>query len=173
MKKLLLILLLSSLFSITANAIEKSIPAGTIIKTRIAETIDSRVRNNGYQFRVTLDSDITLDGKTVINSGSKAQGVITQLQKSAKGLAPPSIIITLTNINIANKMVIVDSFQVAGKGKSRERQKAGKRDDDQGFVVDQQGEKISVAITVKSKGYDLILTEGTIIYFTLKAAIVL
>lgn len=167
MFKLFIFMLFTSL-SFISHATASTITAGTTIKARLAEPIDSRLRSTGYRFRLTVDSDITQHEKVLIKSGSKAQAIITQIKRSGKGLAPPTIIVALTMVNINNRAVNVTSFQTAGKGNSNERKQLGESDINENWVLDRHGEKISTAIPVISKGYDLLINEGTVIYFILK-----
>lgn len=170
MLKLFCFILLTN-FAVITHATESEISAGTTIKTRLAEQIDSRMRSSGYRFRLTIDSDIEKNGRVVIKSGSKAQATITNITKSGKGLAPASIIVTLTTLNMKNRQINVESFQTAGKGTSNERQEVGYIDEYESVVFGRQGEQITAAIPVITRGYDILLAEGTVIYFILKEPI--
>ncbi|GLS90874.1 hypothetical protein GCM10007916_19410 [Psychromonas marina] len=172
MLKLLTLILLMSI-SFISYAAEATITAGTTIKTRLAEPIDSRVRSTGYRFRITVDSDIERQGKVIIKAGSKAQAMITHMQKSGKGLAPPAIVVALATLTINNRRINVESFQTAGKGTSSERKEIGEIDENENLVIGKRGEQITTTIPVITKGYDLMLNEGTVIYFILKEPIVL
>lgn len=167
MLKLLCFIILASI-AVTSHATESTITAGTSIKARLAEPIDSRMRRSGYQFRLTVDSDIERNGRVIIKSGSKARAVIIDIQKSGKGLAPASIIVALSRLNINNRQVNVESFQTAGKGTSSERREIGTIDINENVVIGKQGEQITAAIPVITRGYDIQIAEGTVIYFILK-----
>ena len=78
---------------------------------------------------------------------------------------------TLTTLNINNRQINVESFQTAGKGTSRERKEIGYIDEYENVVLGRQGEQITAAIPVITRGYDILLAEGTVIYFILKTPI--
>lgn len=168
-----LLLLLLPLISAPSFSAENSIAAGTTIKVRMAESIDSRVRKAGYRFKVTVDSDISNTGRVVIKSGSQAQAIVNQIGRSGKGQKAPEIIVTLTMLRINNRQINIETFPIAGKGTTKERKAVGVIDENENIVVGKQGEAISASIPLQTKGYDLILTEATILYFILKEPIAL
>lgn len=174
MQRALLICLFSlSLFSMPTISAENTIIAGSTIKVKMAEQIDSRVRKAGYRFNVTIAGDITRDKKVIIKSGSQAQAVINKIKKSGRGQAAPEIIVTLTALRANNRQVNIVTHPIAGKGSTNERKQVGEIDENEYVVIDQQGEKITASIPLQSKGYDFILSEGTTLYFILKEPIAL
>jgi len=172
-KRYIFVLLLSFNFIALPISANTTINAGTTIKTRMAEPIDSRVRKVGYKFKMTIDSTIEKEGKILIKSGSNAQAMITHIQKSSRTAEAPEIIITLTKVTIGNRQRDVNSFQVAGKGENNKRKEVGEIDENEHIVINQQGEKLTASIPVMTKGYNLILTQGTVVYFILKEPITL
>ncbi|PKF61701.1 hypothetical protein CW745_10295 [Psychromonas sp. psych-6C06] len=170
MYKLFLTLLLIS-FSPLSNANVAEISAGSTLKMRVAEQVDSRVRQPGYKFRITLDSDIVKEGKTLLKSGATGQAMISEIQRSGKGLDAPAIIVTLHSITINKRAIKAESFPVAGKGKSQERSTVGENRDDEEQVVSRQGQEISATIPVITRNYDISISEGNVIYFILKSPI--
>jgi len=168
-----LIVLFLNLFCSPAYSVENSITAGTTLKARMAEPIDSRVRKGGYRFKVTIEGDIKVGQKTVIKSGSKAQAIINKIQKSGRARQAPEIVVTLTAVNVNNRQTAIETFPIAGKGTTSERKKVGEVDENENLVIDKQGEKITTSIPLITKGYDIILSEGTVLYFILKEPIAL
>jgi hypothetical protein len=120
-----------------------------------------------------VDSDITVAGKVVIKSGSTAQAIINKIRKAGRSSHAPEIILTLTKLSVNNRQVNVRSFPIAGKGTTNERKEVGKIDENENIVIGKQGEKITTSIPVITKGYDIIVSEGSVIYFILKEAIFL
>ncbi len=173
MLRYLLIVLFLNLFSNSVYSVENSISAGSTIKARMAEPIDSRVRQAGYHFKVTIEGDINIDNKTVIKSGSKAQAIINKIQKSGKGKQAPEIVVSLTRLNLNNRQTAIHTFPIAGKGTKKKKKKVGEVDENENVVIGKQGKKITTSIPIITKGYDLILSEGTVLYFILKEPIAL
>ena len=110
-------------------------------------------------------------GKVVIKSGSSAQAIIKKIRKAGRGSHAPEIILTLTKLTINNRQVNVQSFPIAGKGTTNERKEVGKIDKNENVVIDKQGEKITTSIAVITKGADIIVSEGSVVYFILKEPI--
>src|SRR5688572_4188892 len=48
------------------------IPAGTILTTRLQDTVGSKVSKTGDRFEVTVSKAVVMDGKTVIPAGAVA-----------------------------------------------------------------------------------------------------
>lgn len=170
MRKLFIFIVLSNLIFFS-YATEAAISVGTTIKTRTADPIDSSVRKAGYEFRLTIENDIKVKGKAVIKSGSKARAIITKIKPSGKGLDEAMMILTLVSIKVNNRTRNVQSFPIAGKAKSNKRSIVGNNNIDNNAVVDNNGGKITADIPVKTKGYDIILPEGSVLYFILKEPI--
>ena len=172
-----LLILFLSLFSIPSYSIEytpkNSIVAGTTLKIRLAEPIDSRIRKVGYRVKVTVDSDIKVAGKVVIKSGSKAQAMITEIHKVGRNSRAAEIILILTKVNINNRQVSIHSFPIAGKGTTNERKEVGNIDENENIVISKQGEKITTSISIITKDYDITVAEGSVVYFILKEPIFL
>ena len=150
---------------------ENSITAGTTLKVKMAEPIDSRVRKAGYRFKVTIATDIKKDQQVIIKSGSQAQAIINKIKKSARGQDAPEIVITLIALKANNRQVTVETLPLAGKGTTNERKELGQIDENEDVVIGKQGQKISASIPLQTKGYDFTLSEGTTLYFILKEPI--
>jgi hypothetical protein len=61
-----------------------SITAGTTLKVRMAEAINSRVRKPGYRVKVTIEDETKKAGKVVIKSDSEIQAMITKIKNCAE-----------------------------------------------------------------------------------------
>ncbi|WP_028866563.1 hypothetical protein [Psychromonas hadalis] len=163
-----LVMLCLNLFSLPSYSVENSISAGTTIKVKMAEPIDSRVRKAGYRFNVTIEGDIKIAQKVIIKSGSKAQAIINKIQKSGRGKAPPEIIVTLSAVQVNNRQVNIQTFLIAGKGTTTQRKVLGTVDKNENIVMGQNREKITTSIPLRTEGYNITLAEGTTLYFILK-----
>ncbi|PKG38208.1 hypothetical protein [Psychromonas sp. Urea-02u-13] len=170
-----LLILFFSFFTTPSYSTEKipenSIIAGTTLKVRLAEPIDSRTRRAGYRVKMKVDTDIEVAGKVVIKSGSTAQAIINKIRKAGRGSHAPEIILTLTKLSVNNRQVNVQSFPIAGKGTTNERKEVGHVDENENIVFGKQGEKITASIAVITKGADIIVSEGSVVYFILKETI--
>jgi hypothetical protein len=149
------------------------ITTGTTLKVRMAEPINSRVRKPSYSVKVTIENEIKKAGKVVIKPGSKAQALITKIKKARRGSGATEIIMRLTRVYVNNRQVDVTSFSIAGKGTTSEPKDVGVTDENKNTVIGKQGAKITTSIPVITKGYDIIISEGTVVYFILKDPILL
>lgn len=165
MYKLLAIIILIST-TISSHAQDFIVPAGTTITMRSEETIDSRVRKSGYSFKMIVAQDVEIAGKTLIKAGSKATARVIQLHKLVRGRESASIIVELSSIKISRQMTPAQSFPIAGKIKNNERKALGHLDEEH-TVRAKNGDLIDADIPVTRNGNDIILNNGSTLYFTL------
>lgn len=66
----------ASLVNITYG--QKTIQEGTVVRVRLLETLDSRTANNGDLVILEVSDPIMVDGTTIIESGAKVTGKITE-----------------------------------------------------------------------------------------------
>ncbi|MGH9659906.1 MAG: hypothetical protein ACRD96_15255 [Bryobacteraceae bacterium] len=63
---------------------EYPVPAGTVLKVRLGETLDTSVNRAGETFTATLDEAVVLNEKTVLPKGTRFDGRITGSQSSGR-----------------------------------------------------------------------------------------
>lgn len=80
-----------------------TVPEGTLLHVRLAETLDTKRNHSGDRFTATLDSPISVDGKVAIPKGANFSGRIDTSAPSGrlKGRA-------VMNLSL-------DSFELGGK----------------------------------------------------------
>ncbi|MBZ5560817.1 MAG: hypothetical protein LAP13_00190 [Acidobacteriia bacterium] len=61
-----------------------SIPAGTVIHCRIAETLTTKLNTAGQAFQATVSEPVMIDGREAIPVGSTIQGRIANLQRPGR-----------------------------------------------------------------------------------------
>ena len=158
MKKISRLVLLISFFFISINMAHGAtiIKAGTEIKVRLAEPINSKIRAVGYAFRAQVDQDIYVDNKLVIKRESKLRGIVTANKASERKVSPASISLTLKKISIKGRSYPISTYPISGQAKDNYRQHVG---DD---INTDFGE-----VPVLTTGRYLQVSEGTIMYFIL------
>lgn len=142
------------------------LPAGTEIKVRMGEPIDSQLRRKGYQFRATVDNVMRIENKVIIKQGAKATGKVTQLTRANKK-NPAVIELVLTHLTIKNKRVKVKSYPVGGKGDNVYRTELGTTDLGRDEIMSSTGNIIDNTIPVLTKGNYIELSTGSVVYFIL------
>lgn len=78
--KLIFALLISCQASFAYS--QKTIQEGTVVRVRLLETLDSRSANNGDMVILEVSDPIMVDGTTLIESGAKVTGKITESVKN-------------------------------------------------------------------------------------------
>jgi len=97
-----------------------TLPAGTPVSIRIAETLSSEKVMTGYPVRLEVASDVKRDGKTVIKSGAIATGSVTNSVKSGIIGKPGEIAIQINSVTaIDGNTIPVTAYHVnRGEDKS-------------------------------------------------------
>ena len=160
---ILLVLLMPPFFK---QSLAATLPAGTEIKVRMDEPINSQIRKTGYQFRARVDNEFRVKNKVIIKQGAKATGKVTQLTRANKK-NPAVIELVLTHLTIKNKRVKVKSYPVGGKGDNVYRTELGTTDLGRDEIMSSTGNIIDNTIPVLTKGNYIELSTGSVVYFIL------
>src|SRR5436305_14189761 len=98
-----------------------TIPAGTVVTVRLAETLSSKTSQAGQGFSATVAEPITVDGKTVIDKGASAHGTVVDSKSMGHFKGGARLEIRLDSISINGKEHNVQTAAVTqslkGKGK--------------------------------------------------------
>jgi hypothetical protein len=95
------------------------IPAGTSVVVQLAEPISTKTAEEGTAFGASMAQPVALGGKTVIPSGSKAQGVVVESKSPGKFKGEGVLTVKLTKITVAGVTypVTASPLTVTQKGK--------------------------------------------------------
>jgi hypothetical protein len=97
------------------------VPSGTTVTVRLGNAVGSKISSPGDSFTATVSSAITVDGNTVIPSGSPARGTIVDAKPLGKFKGGASLELRLTSITINGTATSVTTSAVSrtekGKGK--------------------------------------------------------
>jgi hypothetical protein len=98
-----------------------TIPAGTRVTVRLAQTISSKTANEGDSFDATVTSPIVVKGKTLVPTGSTASGTVTASNSRGKFKGQGVLSLRLTSLRINGTPTPIDSSTwnrtLKGKGK--------------------------------------------------------
>lgn len=98
-----------------------TIPAGTRVTVRLAQSISSKTAKEGDAFDATVTSPIAVRGKTLVSTGSTASGTVTAANSRGKFKGEGLLSLRLTSLRIAGSPTPIDSStwtrELKGKGK--------------------------------------------------------
>lgn len=145
-------------------SLANTLAAGTEIKTRLEEPVNTQLRKLGFQFRIRVEGDLLINNKVAIKDGTKGLARITKI-KSASKTAPAEVEVMLDSLTINRKKQAAPSYPVGGKGELRYTEELGSKNLDQDEMKSSTGQNISNSIPVINKGSYLQINKDTIIYF--------
>jgi hypothetical protein len=98
-----------------------TIPAGTRVTVRLAQSISSKTAKEGDAFDATVTSPIVVKGKTLVPTGSTATGTVTASNARGKFKGQGVLSLRLTSLRINGTPTPIDSNTwnrtLKGKGK--------------------------------------------------------
>jgi glucose/arabinose dehydrogenase len=98
-----------------------AVPAGTVLRVRMGQTINVKHASSGGPFSGTVVDPIVVDGNTVIPAGSTAEGVIVRAHKRGHFKGASVLQLTLTGLNVNGQHYRIETSSITrtkkGKGK--------------------------------------------------------
>ena len=98
-----------------------SVPVGTVIPVRLLAGVSSSHNTSGETFSATLAEPLTINGKLVAPTGSRAEGVLTQVVDSGRVKGRARLTMVLREIEVNGKTYALStaprSFQAAATKK--------------------------------------------------------
>jgi hypothetical protein len=94
-----------------------TVPAGTLLSVRVAETLSSDKNQPGDTFSATLDQPLVVDGLVLAERGARAQGRVVATEKAGrvKGLSHLSIQLTHLTTSDGQRVALqTEPFEKAG-----------------------------------------------------------
>jgi hypothetical protein len=79
------------------------IPAGTILKVRLDQPISSEKNKTGDQFQASVISPIMIQGETIVPTGSRASGTVTDAKDAGRFKGAASLTLALNSVGIGGK----------------------------------------------------------------------
>jgi BON domain len=97
------------------------VPAGTNITIKTGEALGSKLSQTGQTFTGTVAQGVTVDGKTVIPSGSSVTGTVVTAKTKGKIKGEGELSLTLTSIAIKGRTYSIQTspFDSTSKGKGK------------------------------------------------------
>jgi len=100
-----------------------AVPAGTSIVVRTADALDSRKVEPGHNFSVTLENDLTVDGKVAVPRGSQGVATLKGIRAEDTPQGKPQLFLELTSIIVDGKSVPVVTQEIVQQDAKTRRQR--------------------------------------------------
>lgn len=102
-----------------------TVPAGTRLTVRMAESIDTKRHKAGHRFIAKLEADLVAGGVVVAPRGTTVYGQLVSASSSGRVAGSSSLTIAFTDILIDNKMYPISTEPMSGKTDNTARKSAG------------------------------------------------
>src|SRR5579862_6010840 len=97
------------------------IPAGTLLTVTIDQTVSSKTNNNGDSFAASLAAPISVDGVTVLPTGTRAKGTVVQADSAGRVKGGAVLALTLDSITVNGQPYSIQTSEfeetIKGRGK--------------------------------------------------------
>jgi hypothetical protein len=115
----LLVGLATTMTAITAAAQRKvTVPAGTRILVRMADSIDSSKQKAGFRFTGSLETNLQSDNVVVARRGTPVYGLLAKASSAGKikGSSELGVELTEIAINGTSYPLLTSTYEIEGKG---------------------------------------------------------
>ena len=97
------------------------IPAGTLLTVTIDQTVSSKTNNNGDPFAASLAAPISVDGVTVLPTGTRAKGTVVQAESAGRVKGGAVLALTLDSLTVNGQPYSIQTSEfeetIKGRGK--------------------------------------------------------
>jgi len=153
-----------------------TVPAGTRLVIRMADSIDTRRHGAGHRFRGQLESALAVNGTTVVPRGTFVHGRIAQSKQSARIAGSSEMVIEFTDIMIDDQLYEITTMGLEAKTKNEAGRTAGRtaRAAAVGGLISgssgaRKGAKVGVGASILTSGASINVPAGTILETSLGA----
>lgn len=101
-----------------------SVPTGTQLVIRLTDPVDSQKDQVGKTYRATLDSDVVVNGQTIIPRGADVTAKLLSDEQSGKITGKTILTLALTQVQVNGQMRDIDTTAVNQESKSRGKRSA-------------------------------------------------
>ena len=102
-----------------STAKSQTIPAGTVLKIRMIDAVDSEVSQVGQTFQASLDDPIMIDGETAVARGADVVAKLVEDKQSGKISGRTELTLDLVSIRVNGRMVDLNTEEVTTSSDSR------------------------------------------------------
>ena len=102
-----------------------TIPQGTLIQLRTAESLNSKRAKDGEPVQFTVIRDVAFGGVLAIPRGATAHGVVTEVKKAGAVGGSPELALKLTSLDLGGQSYPLDTDQFKVKGPNKAGETVG------------------------------------------------
>ncbi len=152
-----------------------TVPSGTRLVIRMADSIDSNRHKAGHRFRGQLEGAIVIDGMTVIPRGSILHGRVTQASSGGRAVGSSSMGIEFTDVMIDDQLFEIATTGLQAQTDNEAKKTAGRtaRTAAIGGLIGgssgaKTGAKVGVGASILTSGSSINVPAGTMLETTLR-----
>ena len=153
-----------------------TVPAGTRMVIRMADTIDSRRHSAGHRFRGQLEGALAVNGQTVVPRGTFVHGRIVQARQGGRAVGSSEMAIEFTDIMIDDQLFEISTTGLqartnneAGRTVGRTARAAAVGGLISGSSGARTGAKVGAGVSILPSGASINVPAGTIVETALAA----
>jgi hypothetical protein len=102
-----------------------TVPQGTLMQMRTAESLNSKRAKEGEPVQFTVIRDVAVGGVLAIPRGATVHGVVTEVKKAGELGGSPVLALKLTSLDLGGQSYALDSDQFKVKGPNKAGQTVG------------------------------------------------
>src|SRR5215470_3191663 len=95
------------------------IPAGTLLKIRMIDGVDSETSQLGQTFQASLDEGVVVNGETVIPRGADVVAKLVEDKQSGKISGKTELSLDLASVRVNGRMIDITTGEVTSSSGSR------------------------------------------------------
>ena len=85
------------------------VPAGTILRVRLNQSVGTAIDRPGQRFDAVLESPVELNGRVVVSRGAAVQGIVREAAPSGRLKGRAVLVLALDSINVNGREVPVQT----------------------------------------------------------------
>ena len=101
-----------------------AVPAGTNLLVRMLDTIDSSKAQQGTRFTAVLETNLTVDGTTIVPAGNTVYGRLAEAEQAGRATGSSNLQLVLTDIVINGTAYPIQTSDFEVKGGSSGKRSA-------------------------------------------------
>lgn len=153
-----------------------TVPAGTRLVIRMAETVDSKKHGAGHKFRGQLEGALVVSGQTVAPKGTLVYGVVVSAQNARRAAGSAELSIEFRDLMIDEQIYPIATEALSAVSDNEAKKTVGRtaRAAAIGGLVDgssgaKTGAKVGVGASIVTGGESMYVPSGTLLETVLRA----
>lgn len=156
-----------------------TVPVGTRLVIRTADTIDSNRHSAGHRFRGQLEGALVVDGVTVVPKGAFVYGSITSAQQAGRLAGSSELAIEFSDIMIDDQLFPIQTADLQAQGGGNEAGRTVGRTARAAAIGGlisgsdgaRTGARVGAGVSLVTRGSSINIPAGTILETNLAAAL--